>query len=177
MAKKKISGSFYSGNNSFYSISNFKRRIPNAKNHCLFKPVGRSFGNRVSSHTIFLRFWKRWLLGGRFRGKFTKAVSPSRSSHRFYLFSHRGRVGLCRNYGNCSLILNFYLERFFDSLPSKGSFWNTFGNRANSANRVAGFYQSWSSFRSPPYKGVDVAFYKHGWIVDAGDDAFCRHNT
>ena len=176
-AQKKISGSFYSCNNSFYSISNFKRRISNPKNHCLFKPVARSFGNRVSSHTIFLRIWKRWFLGGRFRRKLTKTFSPSRSSHRFYLFSHRRRVGLCRNYGNCSLILNFYLERSFDSLPSKGSLWNTFGNRANSANRITGFYQSWSSFGSPPYKGVDVAFYKHGRIVDAGDDAFCGHNT
>ena len=133
--------------------------------------------NRASSHTIVLRFWKRRFLGSRLRRKFTKAFSPSRSSHRFYLFSHRRRVGLCRNHGNCSLILNFYLERFFDSLPSKGSFWNIFGNRANSANRVAGFYQSWSSFRSPPYKGINVTFYKHGRVFDAGVNAFCGRNT
>jgi len=176
-AQEKISGSFNPGNSPFYCLSDFNRRIPDSKNHCLPESVGRPFGNRVSSHTVFLRFWKRRFLGHGFGRKFTKTFSSSRSSHGFYLFRHRRRVGFCRNYGDCSPVLNFHLERFFDRLPGEGSLWDTLGHRVDPADRITGFYKPGSSFGSPPYKGVDLAFYKHGRVVDAGDDAFRRRNT
>ena len=117
-------------------------------------------------------FWGRW-----FGRKFSETLSSSRSTHGFYFFSDWGRAGLCGHHSNRSLILNFYLERIFDGLPSQRSFWNSFSNRIDPPNWVAGFYKLGRRFRPSPYKGVDLTFYKHGRIVDACDNAFCRRNT
>ena len=176
-AQEKISVSFNSSNNSHCSISNFICRIPNQKNHRLSQSMGRSFWSRFSGHSIFLRFWKGRFLGRWFGRKFSETLSSSRSTHGFYFFSDWRRTGLCGNHSNRSLILNFYLERIFDGLPSQRSFWNSFSNRIDPPNWVAGFYKLGRRFRPSPYKGVDLTFYKHGRIVDACDNAFCRRNT
>ena len=176
-AQEKISVSFNSSNNSHCSISNFICRIPNQKNHRLSQSMGRSFWSRFSGHSIFLRFWKGRFLGRWFGRKFSETLSSSRSTHGFYFFSDWGRAGLCGHHSNRSLILNFYLERIFDGLPSQRSFWNSFSNRIDPPNWVAGFYKLGRRFRPSPYKGVDLTFYKHGRIVDACDNAFCRRNT
>lgn len=176
-AQEKISIPFNSSNSSVYSLGYFNCRIQNSKNHSLSQSVGRSFRNWVPGYSILLRFWKGWILGNRFRGKLPETFPSSRSAYRFYFFSDRGRVGVCRNYGNRPLVLNFHMERIYDCLPSQRPFWNPFGNGVDSLNRFTGFYKPWSCFRSSPYKGVDLTFYKHGRLVDAGDDAFCRSNT
>ena len=176
-AQEKISVSFNSSNNSHCSISNFICRIPNQKNHRLSQSMGRSFWSRFSGRSVFLRFWKGRFLGRWFGRKFSETLSSSRSTHGFYFFSDWGRAGLCGNHSNRSLILNFYLERIFDGLPSQRSFWNSFSNRVDPPNWVAGFYKLGRRFRPSPYKGVDLTFYKHGRIVDACDNAFCRRNT
>ena len=158
-AQEKISFHFNPGNNSFYSTSNSDRRISNEKNHSLSQPVGRSFWDKFSSHSIFLCFWKRRVLGNWLGAKLSKTFSPSRSTHGFYFFSDRRRVGFYRNYSNSYPIFNFYLEGFYNCLPSQRSFWDSFGNRTNSANWFAGFYKFRSGLRTSPYERTYSAFY------------------
>ena len=157
--QEKISISFNSGNSSFYSLSNSDCRISHKKNNCLCRPLERSIWNRVSSHSIFLCLWKRRILGNRFRAKFSKTFSSSRSTHRFHFFSNRRRAGVYRNNSDRYSIFNIYLERFYNSLPSQRSFWNSFGNRADSINWFTGFYKFGSSFGPSPYERTDPAFY------------------
>jgi hypothetical protein len=176
-AQEKISISFYSGDSSIYSISNSNRRVQNSENYFISQSMGRSYGKRIPSHSVFLCLWARWLLGNRTRSRSSKTFSSSRSAYRFYFFSHRGRVGICRNNRNCSPVFDLYLEGIYDCLPSQRSFRNTFSNRDNSVNRFAGFYKSGSCFRSTSHERVDFAFYKHGRIVDDGNDAFGRRTT
>jgi len=176
-AQEKISVSFNSSNNSHCGFSNFICRIPNQKNHRLSQSMGRSFWSRFSGRSVFLRFWKGRFLGRWFGGKFSETLSSTRSTHGFYFFSYWGRAGLCRHNSNRSFILNFYLERIFDSVPGQRSFWNSLGSRIDPPDRVAGFYKFGCCFRPSPYKGVDLTFYKHGRIVDACDHAFCGRNT
>ena len=176
-AQEKISVSFNSSNNSHCGFSNFICRIPNQKNHRLSQSMGRSFWSRFSGRSVFLRFWKGRFLGRWFGRKFSETLSSTRSTHGFYFFSDWGRVGLCRHNSNRSFILNFYLERIFDSVPGQRSFWNSLGSRIDPPDRVAGFYKFGCCFRPSPYKGVDLTFYKHGRIVDACDHAFCGRNT
>ena len=173
-AQEKISTSFNSGNSSFYNLSDYDCRVSDKKNLGLSQALGRSIWDRVSSHSIFLCFWKRWVLGDRFGTKLSKTFSPPRSTHGFYFFSNRGRVGIHRNHSNRYSIFNFYLEGFNNGLPSQRSFWNSFGNRADSINRFASFYKFRSGFGPSSHKRTDPAFYKHGRIFDADNDAFSR---
>jgi hypothetical protein len=172
--QEEISFSFHSGNSSFYSIGNFNRRLQNPENHFLSQPVGRSYRKRVPSHSVFLCLWTRRLLGNRIGSRPSKTFSSPRSAYRFYFFSNRGRVGICRNNGNRSSVLDLYLERVYDCLPSQRSFRNSFGNRADSPNRFASFYKPGSRFGSSSHKGVDLTIYKYGGVIDDGNDAFGR---
>ena len=173
-AQEKISISFNSGNSSFYNLGNYDCRISDKKNLSLPQTLGRSIWNRIPSHSIFLCFWKRWILGDRFRTKLSKTFSPSRGAHGFYFFSNRRRAGIHRNHSNRYSIFNFYLEGFYNCLPSQRSFWNSFGNRTDSINRLTGFYKLRSGFGPSSYKRTDPAFYKYGRIFDADNDAFSR---
>ena len=157
--QEKISISFNSGNSSFYSLSNSDCRISHKKNNCFCRPLERSIWNRVSSHSIFLCLWKRRILGDRFRAKFSKTFASSRSTYRFHFLSNRRRAGVYRNNSDRYSIFNIYLERFYNSLPSQRSFWNSFGNRADSINWFTGFYKFGSSFGPSPYERTDPAFY------------------
>ena len=176
-AQEKISIPFHSGDSSIYSISNSNRRVQNSENHFLSQSMGRPCGKRISSHSVFLCLWARWLLGNRTRSRSSKTFSSSRSTYGFYFFSHRGRVGVCRNNRNRSPVFDLYLERIYDCLPSQRSFRNTFSNRDNSVNRFAGFYKPGSRFGSTSHERIDFAFYKHGRIVDDGNDAFGRRTS
>lgn len=176
-AQEKVSVPFHPGNSSIYSIGNSNRRVPNPENHFFSQPVGRPYGKRVPSHPVFLCLWTRWILGYRIGSRSSKTFSSSRSAYGFYFFSHRGRVGICRNNGDCSSVLDLYLERVYDSLPSQRSFRNAFSNRTDSLNRFAGFYKPGSRFGSSTDKGIDLTIYKHGRIIDDGNDAFCRRAT
>ena len=175
--QEKISIPFHPGNSSIYSIGNSNRRIPNSENHFLSQPMGRSYGKRVPGHSVFLCLWTRWVLGHRIGSRPSKTFPPSRSAYGFYFFSNRGRVGICRNNRNRSPVLDLYLERVYDGLPSQRSFRNSFGDRTDSINRFTGFYKSGSRFGSSPHKRFDPAIYKHGRVVDDGNDAFCRRTT
>jgi hypothetical protein len=172
--QEKISIPFHSGNSSIYSISNSNCRIPNPKNHFLSQSMGRSNRKRVSSHSVFLCLWPRRLLGYRIGCRPSKTFPSSRSTYGFYFFSNRGRVGICRNNGNRSPVLDLYLERVYDCLPSQRPFRNSFSDRADSLNRFTGFYKFGSCFGSSSHKGIDLTIYQHGRVVDDGNDAFCR---
>ncbi|MGK0178432.1 MAG: hypothetical protein ACI8PD_000218 [Nitrospinales bacterium] len=176
-AQEKVSVPFHSGNSSIYSISNSNRRVPNPENHFISQPMGRPYGKRVPSHPVFLCLWTRWVLGYGIGRRPSKTFSSSRSTYGFYFFSNWGRVGLCRNNGNRSPVLDLYLERIYDRLPSQRSFRNSFSNRTDSLNRFTGFYKPGSSFRSSSNKRIDLTIYKHGRVIDDGNDAFCRRTT
>ena len=176
-AQEKISIPFHSGDSSIYSISNSNRRVQNSENHFLSQSMGRSYGKRIPSYSVFLCLWARWLLGNWTRSQSSKTFSSSRSTYGFYFFSHRGRVGICRNNRNRSPVFDLYLERIYDCLPSQRSFRNTFSNRDNSVNRFAGFYKPGSRFGSTSHERIDFTFYKHGRIVDDGNDAFGRRTS
>jgi hypothetical protein len=175
--QEKISIPFHSGNCSIYSIGNSNCRIPNPENHFFSQSMGRSYGKRVPSHSVLLCLWTRRLLGYRTGSRPPKTFPSSRSTYGFYFFSNRGRVGICRNNGNRSPVLDLYLERIYDCLPSQRSFRNSFSDRADSPNRFTGFYKLGSRFRSSTHKGIDLAIYKHGRVIDDGNDAFCRRTT
>ena len=175
--QEKISIPFHSGNSSFYSIGNFNRRIPNPENHFISRSLGRPHRKRVPSDSVFLCLWTRWLLGNRIGSQPSKTFSSSRSTYGFYFFSNRGRVGICRNNGNRSPVFDLYLERIYDCLPSQRSFRNSFSNRIDSPNRVTGFYKLGSCFGSSSHKGVDLTIYKHGRVIDDGNDAFGRRTA
>jgi hypothetical protein len=176
-AQEKISIPFHSGDSSIYSISNSNRRVQNSENHFLSQSMGRSYGKRISSNSVFLCLWPRWLLGNWTRSRSSKTFSSSRSTYGFYFFSHRGRVGVCRNNRNRSPVFDLYLERIYDCLSSQRSFRNTFSNRDNSVNRFAGVYKPGSSFGSTSCERIDFAFYKHGRIVNDGNDAYGRRTS
>jgi hypothetical protein len=175
--KEKISISFHSGDSSIYSISNSNRRLQNSENHFLSQSMGRPYWKRISSYSVFLCLWTRWLLGNRTRSRPSKTFSSSRSAYGFYFFSYRGRVGICRSNRNCSPVFDLYLERIYDCLPSQRSFRNTFSNRDNSINRFAGFYKPGSRFGSTSHERINFALYKHGRIVVDGNDAFDRRTS
>jgi hypothetical protein len=172
--QEKISISIDSCDSSIYCISNSNRRVQNSENHFLPQSMGRPYGKRIPGYSVFLCLWARWLLGDWTRSRSSKTFSSSRSTYGFYLFSHRGRVGICRNNRNCAPVFNLYLERIYDCLSSQRSFRNTFSNRDNSFNRFAGFYKSGSCFGSTSHERIDFAFYKYGRIFDDGNDAFGR---
>jgi len=176
-AQEKISIPVYSGNSSIYSIGNSNRRIPNPTNHFLSQPMGRPYREGVPSHPVLLRLWTRWVLGYRIGRWPSKTFSSSRSAYGFYIFSNRGRVGICRNNGDSSPVLDLYLERIYDCLPSQRSFRNSFSNRTHSLNRFAGFYKPGSRFGSSSHKGIDLTIYKYGGVIDDGNDAFCWRAT
>ena len=176
-AQEKISISFHSGDSSIYSISNSNRRLQNSENHFLSQSMGRSNRKRVSSHSVFLCLWPRRLLGYRIGCRPSKTFPSSRSTYGFYFFSNRGRVGICRNNGNRSPVLDLYLERVYDCLPSQRPFRNSFSDRADSLNRFTGFYKFGSCFGSSSHKGIDLTIYKHGRVIDDGYDAFCRRTA
>jgi len=176
-AQEKISVPFHPGNSSIYSIGNSNRRLPNPENHFLPQPMGRPYRKRVPSHSVFLCLWTRWVLGYRIGSRSSKTFSSSRSTYGFYFFSNRRRVGIHRNNGNRSPILDLYLERIYDCLPGQRSFRNSFSNRANSLNRFASFYKPGSRFGSSSHKGIDLTIYKHGRVINDGNDAFCRRTT
>ncbi len=175
--QEKISISFHSGNSSIYSFGNFNCRVQNPENHFLPQSMGRSNRERVPSHSVFLCLWTRRLLGYGIGSRTSKTFSSSRSAYRFYFFSNRGRVGICRNNRNRSPVLDLYLERVYDCLPSQRPFRNSFSNRADSVNRFTGFYKLGSRFGSSAYKGIDLAIYKHGRVINDGNDAFCRRTA
>ncbi len=176
-AQEKVSVPFHPGNSSIYSIGNSNSRLPKTKNHFVSQPMGRPCGERVPSHPVFLFLWTRWVLGHRIGSWTSKTFSSSRSAYGFYFFSNRGRVGICRDNGNRSPVLDLYLERIYDCLPSQRSFRNSFSNRANSLNRFTGFYKPGSRFGSSAPKGIDLSIYKHGRVIDDGNDAFGRSTT
>jgi len=176
-AKKKVFIPFYSGNSSIYSISNSNCRISNSENYRFSQPMGRPIRNRVSGYSILLCLWARRLLGNRIGRKLSKTFSSSRSAYGFHFFSDRGRARVYRNYRDRSLVFNLYLERISNGLQSQRSFRNSFSNRADSFNRFAGFYKPGSRFRSSSHKRIDLTFYKHGRVFNAGNDAFCGSNT
>lgn len=171
-AQEKIPIPFYSGNRSIYSSGNSNRRLSNSKNHGVSQPLGRSHRHWISGHSVFLCLWTRWLLGRWTGCRSSKTFSSSRSTHRFYFFSNRRRVGIYRNNGNRSPVLDFYLERVYDRLPGQRPFRNAFSNRTDSVNRLAGFYKSGSRFRASSDKRIDPALYKHGRVIDDDNDAF-----
>jgi hypothetical protein len=175
--QEKISIPFHSGNSSIYSIGNSNRRIPNPENHFLSQPVGRSYGKRIPSYSVFLCLWTWWVLGYRIGSRPSKTFSSSRSTYGFYIFSNRGRVGIRRNNGNRSPVLDLYLERVYDCLPGQRPFRHSLSNRADSSNRFAGFYKLGSRFGSSSHKGIDLTIYKHGRVIDDGYDAFCRRTA
>ncbi len=175
--QEKISGPFRPGNSSIYSIGNSNRRIPNPENHFLPQPLGRPYRKRVPSHSVFLCLWTRWVLGYRIGSRPSKTFSSSRSTYGFYFFSNRRRAGICRNNRNRSPVLDLYLERIYDCLPSQRSLRNSFSNRTDSLNRFASFYKPGSRFGSSAHKRIDLAIYKHGRVIDDGNDAFCRRTT
>ncbi len=175
--QKKVFVPFYSGNSSIYSIGNSNSRLPKTKNHFVPQPMGRPYRKWVPSHPVFLCLWARWILGNRIGSGSPKAFSSSRSAYRFYFFSNRGRVGICRNNRNHSSFFDLYLEGFYDCLPSQRSFRNSFSNRADSVNWFAGFYKLGSRFGSSAHKGIDLTIYKHGRIINDGNDAFCRRTA
>ena len=175
--QEKISIPFHSGNSSIYSISNSNCRISNSENYRFSQPMGRPIRNRVSGYSILLCLWARRLLGNRIGRKLSKTFSSSRSAYGFHFFSDRGRARVYRNYRDRSLVFNLYLERISNGLQSQRSFRNSFSNRADSFNRFAGFYKPGSRFRSSSHKRIDLTFYKHGRVFNAGNDAFCGSNT
>jgi hypothetical protein len=175
--QEKVSVPFHSGNSSIYSIGNSNRRLSKTKNHFVPQPMGRPCGKRVSSHSILLCLWARWVLGDRIGSWSSKTFPSSRSTYGFYFLSNRGRVGICRDNGNRSPVLNLHLERVYDCLPSQGPFRNSFSNRVDSLNRFTGVYKPGSRFGSSTHKGIDLTFYKHGRIINDGNDAFCRRAT
>jgi hypothetical protein len=176
-AQEKISIPFHSGDSSIYSISNSNSRLQNSENHFLSQSMGRPCGKRIPSHPVFLFLWARWLLGNWTRSRSSKTFSSSRSTYGFYFFSHRRRVGICRNNRNRSPIFDLYLERIYNCLPGQRSFRNTFSNRDNSVNRFAGFCKSGSRFGSTSHERIDFTFYKHGRIFNDGNDAFGRRTS
>jgi hypothetical protein len=176
-AQEKVSVPFHPGNSSIYSIGNSNRRLPKTKNHFVSQPMGRPCGKRVPSNSVFLCLWARWVLGHRIGSRPSKTFSSSRSTYGFYFFSNRRRAGICRDNRNRSPVLDLYLERVYDCLPSQRSFRNSFSNRADSLNRFAGFYKPGSRFGSSSYKRIDPAIYKHGRVIDDGNDAFGRRTT
>lgn len=175
--KKKVFVSFNPGNYSFYSVGNLNSRISNPENRSIPQSLGRSIRNRISGRSILLRFWKRWVFGNGFGRKLAKTFPPSRGPYRFYIFGHRRRTGIHWNNGNRPFVFHFHMERVFDRLSRQRPIWYSFSNRTDSLNRITGLYKPWSRIRPSSHQRADFAFYKHGGIVDAGNDAFCRSHS
>ena len=176
-AQEKVSTSFYFGDSSIYSIGNYDCGISEKQNHGFSQTLGGSIWNRISSHSIFLCFWKRRLLGNRFRAKLSKTFSSTGSAHGFHFFSDRRRAGIYRNHHNRYFIFNIYLERFYNGLSIKRPFWNSSGNRVDPVDWFTGFYKFGSSFWPSPHERVDPTLYQHGRILNVGNHAFCRGFT
>ena len=170
--EKKVSLSFRAGTDSFHSISNPGCGISNSTNHLFSRPLARPFKCWVSSHSIFLRFWSRRLLGNRFRSQSSETFLSSRSSYGFHFLRNRGRAGVYGNYGDHSLIFNFNLAGFCNSLSGQRSIWNPFGNRPNSFDRISSFYKSGSSSRASSNQGINSSLYQHGRIIHVDHHAF-----
>ena len=176
-SKKKVSISFRTCADSLYSIGNPECRIPNPKNYRFSRSLARPFKCRVPSHSVFLRFWQRRVLGNRVGSQPSKTFLSSRSPHRFYFFRHRGRTGVFGNNGDYSPVFNIDLEGFRHRLPSQRPVWNSFGNRLDSFDRVSGFYQPGSDRRASSNQGINPTLHQHGWVINVNHHAFSRRSA
>jgi hypothetical protein len=175
--EKKVPLFFRAGANSFHSLGDHECGIPHPKNHRFSRPLARPFGCRVSSHSIFLCFWSRGLLGSRLRSQPSKTLLPSRSSHGFHFFRHWGRTRVYGNHSHHSFIFNFNLAGFRHRLSGQRSIWNSFGNRSDSFDRISSFYKSGSSRRASSNQGINSSLHQHGRIIHVNHHAFSGRSS
>jgi len=170
--EKKVSVFFRTCADSFHRIGHHERRVSYPENHRFSGPLARPIEHRVSSHTIFLRFWAGRLLGDRVGSQPSKTFLPTRSSHGFHLLRYRGRTGVHGNNGNHSPVFNFDLAGFRHRLPGQRSIWNPFSLRPDHFDRVSGFHQSGSSRGASSHQRIDPSLHQHGRVIHVNHNAF-----